>query len=299
MRKLLVLAALLMIFGASQAIENEIYKEKMIVVLTASYNNKDWYERNLMSIFSQKYFNYHVLYIDDCSTDGTPDLVEKWTKAHDVSDRITIIRNKKNLGGLHNHYRAMQLIPDRAIVCVVDGDDWLSRDTVFAFLNETYHKNDIWMSYGQFQAWPSGMLGWCCEIPESYVSRNAYREYPHNLSHLRTFYAGLFKQIKKEDLMCGKEFWTINDNAAMFPMAEMARGHVKFLPQVLLMWNDANPLNDHKERALGRQRQLDADRSIRSLSRYEKVESPFKDNVESTIAVLKSRIQQACQNGMI
>ena len=42
MRKLLILAALLMIFGASQAIENEIYKEKMIVVLTASYNNKDW-----------------------------------------------------------------------------------------------------------------------------------------------------------------------------------------------------------------------------------------------------------------
>src|SRR3989304_2120498 len=56
-------------------------KEKHFVVIVPSYNNKDWYQKNLDSIFMQKYTNYHVVYIDDVSTDGTGDLVEKYVQA--------------------------------------------------------------------------------------------------------------------------------------------------------------------------------------------------------------------------
>jgi glycosyltransferase involved in cell wall biosynthesis len=290
---------LLFFFGGVIKSVDEIYSEKMIVVVTASYNNKEWYEKNLMSIFSQKYFNYHVLYIDDCSTDGTPDLVEKWADDHGVSDRITLIRNKTNRGGLANHYNVIQLIPDRAIVCIVDGDDFLATDYAFKFLSDTYRKKDVWLTYGQFMSWPDKGKGWCCEIPSEYVERNAIREFNHNLSHLRTFYAGLFKQIKKEDLMDGSEFWSINDNPAMYPMAEMARGHVKYLPQVLLMWNNANPLNDHKEAALGRMRQLEADKKIRALKPYNPVISPFQGDAKGSITDLKRTIKKASQENII
>ncbi len=297
MKRFLLFYLAAVLFGKQADARNEkIYIEKTIVVVTASYNNKDWYEKNLRSIFSQRYFNYHVLYIDDCSTDGTADLVEEWTKAHGVSDRITIIRNKQRWGGLANHYRAIQLIPDPAIVCIVDGDDWLSRDIVFDFLNETYQKNPIWLTYGQFVSWPEGRQGWCCEIPKEYTSRNAFREYPHNLSHLRTFYAGLFKLIKKEDLMDRGNFWGINDNAVMFPMAEMAREHVKFIPQVLLVWNVANDINDHK---VSRARQLEADQRIRRLPRYSTIETPFRDDSKGTIKELKQNIKKAFSEGII
>jgi hypothetical protein len=45
--------------------------EKNLTVIISSYNNKDWYRYNLDSVITQKYSNYQVLYIDDCSPDGT------------------------------------------------------------------------------------------------------------------------------------------------------------------------------------------------------------------------------------
>ena len=46
-------------------------RERSIVVIIPSYNNVRWVEKNLMSVFEQKYENFRVIYIDDCSTDGT------------------------------------------------------------------------------------------------------------------------------------------------------------------------------------------------------------------------------------
>jgi hypothetical protein len=119
-------------------------------------------------------------------------------------------------------------------------------------------------------------------MPKNIVERNVFREYTHNPGHLRTFYAGLFKQIKKEDLMHEGEFLRMcADNAVMFPMIEMARnGHFKFINRVLLVWNGANDLNDHKV-VRGLQYQLD--KLIRSRSRYDTIESPFRGKTNDEV----------------
>ncbi|MDZ4124183.1 MAG: glycosyltransferase, partial [Hydrogenophaga sp.] len=67
-------------------------EEKHIVVVIPSYNNVQWYKRNLLSIFLQKYNNYSIIYTDDCSTDGTAALVEAFIKQHKQEHRTTIIR---------------------------------------------------------------------------------------------------------------------------------------------------------------------------------------------------------------
>ncbi len=65
----------------------------------------------------------------------------------------------------------------------------------------------IWMTYGQFREWPSGRkLVFVIICLARVVQRNAFREYSAIPSHLRTFYAGLFKKIKKEDLMYAGQF---------------------------------------------------------------------------------------------
>ncbi len=282
----------------SKTIESVAQQEQLFVVVTASYNNAKWYKLNLESVIKQRYTNYHIIYVDDCSTDGTGDLVEKWIKQRGVEDRITLIRNTERLGAMANQYRAIQLIPDRAVVCIVDGDDWLAPHDVFSCLNRVYSQSSTWMTYGQFVQWPSRDEGWCEEIPRRYVVQNAYREYEKNLSHLRTFYAGLFKQIQKEDLMFNGKFLEMcADNAIMFPMAEMARdGHVKFIPQVLLIWNGSNDLNDHK---VSQELQQQMDRWVRGLPRYEKTESPFTDDLKGTIEELKANVERARQEGAI
>lgn len=56
--------------------ERKEVPEKHIVVIIPSYNNKKLYERNLLSVVEQEYSNYHVIYVDDCSSDGTATFVE-------------------------------------------------------------------------------------------------------------------------------------------------------------------------------------------------------------------------------
>jgi hypothetical protein len=63
------------------------------------------------------------------------------------------------------------------------------------------------------------------------------------------------------------------DMAMMMPMIEMARdGHFLFVPHVLLIYNDANIINDHK---VSESLQRAMDKYIRSKKPYDKIGSPF------------------------
>src|SRR5439155_169196 len=117
-----------------------------------------------------------------------------------------------------------------------------------AFINRVYSNPNIWLTYGQFREYPKGTPGFCCPMPTWVVENNAFRDFTHTPSHLRTFYAGLFKRIQKEDLMYEGDFFKMDaDIATMFPMIEMARGgHFRFIKEVLLDYNAVNPINDHK-----------------------------------------------------
>ena len=239
-----------------------------------------------------------MIYVDDCSTDGTGKLVEEWARKNDVADRITVIKNSIRMGAMANQFRAIHLVPDGAVVCIVDGDDWLAGPNVFTHLNKLYADPSVWLTHGQFITYPERHRGWSMDIPQKYVESNGFRDFKHNLTHLRTFYAGLFKKIDEEDLKFDGEFFKMcADNGEMFPMAEMARnGHIKFNPEVLLVWNGANRLNDHKV-VKGLQREIDL--RIRKMPRYDAIETPFTDNQEVSIEQLRMNIEEAIERGDI
>jgi glycosyltransferase involved in cell wall biosynthesis len=248
--------------------------ERRIVVVTASYNNRQWYRKNLDSIFNQKYTNYYVIYIDDCSTDGTGDLVDAYINERQQKERIILLHNHKRCGTASNLYMAIHQCRDTDIVVIVDGDDWLAHANVFNRLNNTYADPNVWLTYGQFKEIPSGNIGFCVQYPSHIVQNNLFRTFSHIPSHLRTFYAGLFKKIKKEDLMLEGDFLPMTaDMATMIPMIEMAGTHHKFISEVLLEYNMLNPINDHK---VSRELQSKCDLIIRSRSVYSRILSPFQ-----------------------
>ncbi|MDR3550764.1 MAG: glycosyltransferase [Candidatus Babeliales bacterium] len=247
--------------------------EREIVIMTASYNNKDWYRWSLDSIFAQQYQNYRVIYVDDFSTDGTADLVESYVKEKGQEHRFTLIRNTEHKGAVANHYHAIHTCDDRAIIAIVDGDDGISSPYVLQFLNQIYADNNVWLTYGQFIEYPTGIRGFCQDMPHYVVANNSFRDFIDIPSHMRTFYAGLYKQIKKEDLMLNGEFLVmLADIAAMFPMIEMARYHFKFIPEILYIYNAANVINDHK---VSKTLQRGLDLMVRARPRYAQVESPL------------------------
>ena len=221
--------------------------ERPIIVVIPSYNNTQWCQNNLKSVFGQKYDNFLVIYIDDCSTDDTYDRVKQMVNEYNFQDRIILIHNNQRRGAMENLYNAIVACDDRAIVATIDGDDWLASSDVLSRLNREYENPAVWMTWGQYAEYPTGEIGFSRAFTEREISLAIYREREMPVSHLRTFYAGLFKKINPDDMKKNGQFYSMAwDKAMMGPMLEMCAGRFKFISDVLYIYNNFNPLNDHR-----------------------------------------------------
>ncbi|MDB6081734.1 MAG: hypothetical protein JWO53_1006 [Chlamydiia bacterium] len=220
--------------------------EKSFVVVIPSYNNKNWYKQNLDSVLSQNYTNFRVIFIDDASPDGTGALVKEYLKEKKPKPQVKLIQNEKRAGALANLYNAISTCDPQEIIITVDGDDWLAEKEVLAYLNKIYADPNVWVTYGQFIFYPNNTHGWAAKISDDIIKKNGFRDEQWYTTHLRTFYAELFHQIKKEDLFYNGEFYPMaGDLAVMFPIIEMAGTHSRFIPDVLYVYNVATQQNDH------------------------------------------------------
>jgi len=247
-------------------------KEKSIVVVIPSYNNIKWYKRNLNMLFAQEKFykNWRAIYIDDHSQDGTADAVERFIKYNGFENKIKLIKNKKRVRQLANVYKAVHSCKNEEIIVICDGDDWFNDEKVLHYINSVYQDPNVWMTYGQYKRYPSGQIGHCQEIPAIVTKNNHFRKYKWVSSHLRTFYAKLFKKIQNEDLLYNGEFLhAATDMAAMFPMLEMSGNHAKFIPKPLYIYNQDNPINIYKKNI---KMVLHLDKFVRNKKKYDRIE---------------------------
>lgn len=256
---------LLSLHATSEA-HKDLSDEKYFIIVIPSYNNSRWYEKNLASVLSQNYNNFDVIYTDDCSPDGTGNLVAQYLEQHDIDKKVTLIRNTTRCGALYNLYRMITSCPDEGIIVTLDGDDWFPDNEVLTRLNTVYSSDGVWLTYGQFQLHPSKTHGWASPMPDYIIENNAFRDFQHLPTHLRTFYSWLFKQIKLEDFLYLGEFYPMTwDMVMMFPMIEMAGERHRFIPDIMYIYNDENSISDHH---VSRQLQAYLAQIIKKKKRY-------------------------------
>lgn len=251
-------------------------EEKQLQLIITSYNNADWYKKNLDSVVMQNYSNYRVLYIDDCSTDNTAALVEQYMVENNLKDTWTLIKNDTWKSQMANHYTAVQMCDDDVICVHLDGDDWLAHENVFNVINETYEDPDIWITAGRPIFSCSGQK-WSKmpeEILENAIKNNRFRSLPFwPFTHLRTFRASLFKAIKLQDLLYRGTFTLMSpapDLAFMLPMVEMAARHIKILDNDLYVYNTKNALSQF---TLNNEKVLSLTSEIYSWEPYQPIDS--------------------------
>jgi len=226
---------------------NFCLSEIHFVIVVPSYNNEQWVEKNLDSIFSQDYPHFRVVYINDKSKDRTGELVQQYIKNYNLEHKCTYIENKTNRGALYNLYYAIHACDDKEVVVTVDGDDWLAHSGVLTRVSQEYQDPNVWMTYGQYVVSSNGSLGCCDYYDSEVIGTNNFRKDRWKASHLRTFYAKLFKLIKYRDLQHQGRFFKVTwDLAMIFPMLEMAQERHRFIPDVLYVYNVENVLNDFK-----------------------------------------------------
>lgn len=94
---------------------------ELVSVVMCTYNGEKFLEKQIQSILSQTYQNLELIITDDCSTDGTKNILEKYKSLPNVF----IHYNENNLGFTKNFEKAASLAKANYI-CFADQDDiWL------------------------------------------------------------------------------------------------------------------------------------------------------------------------------
>ncbi|MBY0110255.1 MAG: glycosyltransferase family 2 protein [Candidatus Babeliaceae bacterium] len=245
-------------------------------IIIPTYNNEPWCISNLEALVSQTYPHWHATVIVDCATDKTAELISDYIIKNNLENKITLIINTERKGALANIYYAVTMCSPHKVIGLYDGDDKLAGDFVLAHLADLYDTYDIWVTYGQFKLWPQNVDGWCCPYQEHVVKNNLFRKIQDMPSHFRTFYAWLFQKIDPKDFLYKGEFFSMTwDQAIMFPIMEMAGDRHYFVPKILYIYNDGNPINDHR---VNWDLQKKLSRIIRSKKPYERLDYNYPPN---------------------
>lgn len=208
--------------------------QNRFIVLVTTWNARDWIGKCLDSVIAQDYENYKLIVIDDNSDDGTWDIIQKY-------DCFSHRNETRVFHSLINMVAAIPVVSDdpEDVIISLDGDDWLSDNHVFSYLNNIYNE-DVWLTYGQYEPLSKTYSNPCREIDSTtYRKSGEWR-----VSHLKTFRRKLWDRIDKKDFRDEKGYFliTCGDLAMMYPMIEMAGNkHIRLADRVLMIYNDSNP----------------------------------------------------------
>ncbi|MBA3254113.1 MAG: glycosyltransferase [Pseudomonadota bacterium] len=98
-------------------------QEPFVSVVTPFYNTAPYLAECIESVLAQQYGNFEFILSDNCSTDGSREIIEPYA-ARD--SRIRYIRHDAFVNQVQNYNRALrQISPDSGYCKVVQADDWI------------------------------------------------------------------------------------------------------------------------------------------------------------------------------
>ena len=118
----------------------------MISVIIPVYNTEKYLDKCIESVVNQTYSNLEILLIDDCSTDGSPEILDRWSE---IDNRIKVIHKSDNSGVSDTRNIGLKCASGEYIA-FVDSDDWLEPNMYF----ELYYwldKTDADIAFGGYK----------------------------------------------------------------------------------------------------------------------------------------------------
>lgn len=99
-----------------------IESDVMLSVCCVTYNHENYIAQAIEGFLMQRTaFKYEIIIGEDCSTDGTRQIVEEYALKH--PDKIKLITSEFNVGAHKNEFRVIQEIKGKYIA-LCDGDDY-------------------------------------------------------------------------------------------------------------------------------------------------------------------------------
>ena len=110
----------------------------LVSIIMPSYNTGRFMKETIKSVLAQTYQNWELLIVDDCSTDGTDEIVREFL----IDTRIHYIKNEKNSGAAVSRNRSLREAKGKWIAFLDSDDLWMpdKLEKQIAFMNDNgYH----------------------------------------------------------------------------------------------------------------------------------------------------------------
>lgn len=118
--------------------------EERISIAMCTYNGEKYLRDQLDSILSQTHRNLELIIVDDCSSDNTLAILEKYSKS---DDRIRVIKNSENLGFVRNFEKAIAACSGDLIALADQDDVWIEHK-IESLVRDI---GDNWLIYSRVQ----------------------------------------------------------------------------------------------------------------------------------------------------
>ena len=222
------------------------YSNSKFCFVIPSFNNEKNITKNLTSLITQVNKNWRCIYVNDCSTDNTESLFFDTVRRYDVESKFTYILNKEHSGQLYSKYTAYKLVDDFEIVCILDGDDWLSDANVLTRLTIVYSDQNVQMVSSNFNYWEDGHITMnnLKQYPQDVIVNKNFRQYKGwRVCHLKSGYGIFFKSIPKEYLRLNDKWLPVcTDVAEYYSALELSKGKYISLDDIMYIYNKTNSL---------------------------------------------------------
>jgi len=116
-------------------------KEPFVSILTPVYNGEKYLEECIESVLAQTYQNWEYVIVNNCSTDRSLEIAEKYAKQ---DERIQIHNNSEHFPVMQNLNHAFRQISSDSKYCkVIHADDWLFPECVSRMVELSEEYPDI------------------------------------------------------------------------------------------------------------------------------------------------------------
>lgn len=168
-------------------------------------------------------------------------------------EKVHVFKNEKRMFAIPNLLKAAEMLNCSGddILVLLDADDWFYNRKALSIVKSYYESNpDLLLTHGSWVSYPDHTT-----ITNNYPYtekdfEKGVRRVDWRASHLRTMKYKVWKRIQEKDLLDprGGYFKVAWDLALMWPAIEMAGiNRIKFIPEVLYVYNEETPFNDKKK----------------------------------------------------
>ncbi|HVF80442.1 MAG TPA: glycosyltransferase family 2 protein [Flavisolibacter sp.] len=117
-----------------------------VSVIVPNYNHALYLDKRLQSILDQTYQDYEIIILDDCSTDNSREVIERYRNHSKVTH---IVFNETNSGSTFKQWRKGLELAKGEWIWIAESDDYCSPELLSKLLQLTSGRDNIVLSYCQ------------------------------------------------------------------------------------------------------------------------------------------------------